>query len=149
VQACRPKIDINDFRAIVSARLPVATLLGLAIVDIGHGRATARAIVRDAHLRPGGTVAGPVMMALADFATYAAVLSLIGPEELTVTSNLNIQFLTKPAASDLIAEARVLKQGRRLAFTDVAIRSENDGRRVAQAACTYAIPAIPSPSEGE
>ena len=53
---------------------------------------------------PGGTISGPTMMALADFAMYVGVLASIGPVPLAVTTNLNINFLRKPGARDLIAE---------------------------------------------
>ena len=75
-------------------------------------------------LRPGGTVSGPVIMALADFAMYVAVLSAIGWVPLAVTTNLTINFLKKPAARDLVAEVRLIKLGRRLAVGEIGIRSD-------------------------
>lgn len=96
--------------------------------------------VTEAHLRPGGTVSGPSMFMLADLAFYGAVLGMIGREPLTVTTNLNINFLRKPARADLIAEARILKLGRLLATGDVTLVSAGDDRPVAHATCTYAIP---------
>jgi uncharacterized protein (TIGR00369 family) len=92
-------------------------------------------------LRPGGTIAGTTMMVLADFAPYAAILATIGWVPGAVTTNLNINFLKKPPQRDLLAEARLIKLGRRLAVADVGIRSEGDDDLVAQATTTYAIPA--------
>src|ERR687884_137197 len=66
-------------------------------------------------LRPGGTVSGPVLMTLADVAIYVAILASIGWVPLAVTTNLNINFLRKPAPGDLMAECRLLKLGKRLA----------------------------------
>jgi uncharacterized protein (TIGR00369 family) len=91
-------------------------------------------------LRPGGTIAGTTMMALADFATYVAILATIGWVPLTVTTNLNINFLKKPAARDLVGEAKLLKLGKRLAVGDVAIRSAGEDDLVAHATATYSIP---------
>ena len=99
-----------------------------------------RFFIGDAHLRPGGTVSGPTMFTLADLAFYAAVLAMIGREPLTVTTNLNINFLRKPAPGDLVGTARILKLGRTLATGDVTIISEGDPRPVAHAQATYAIP---------
>ena len=79
-------------------------------------------------LRPGGTVSGPTLMALADFAMYVVLLSAIGPIGLAVTTNLNINFLRKPAQSDLIAEARLLKLGRVLCVGDATLFSDGDER---------------------
>ncbi|MEM7506483.1 MAG: PaaI family thioesterase [Pseudomonadota bacterium] len=111
-----------------------------AIEEVGPLTSRMRLGVRDEHLRPGGTVSGPSMFALADVAFYVAVLAMIGREALTVTTNLNINFLRKPAATDMIAEARILKLGRLLATGDVTLYSVGDARPVAHATCTYAIP---------
>lgn len=96
--------------------------------------------IKDEHLRPGGTVSGPSMFLLADCSFYVAVLAMIGREALTVTTNLNINFLRKPEEFDLIAEARILKMGRLLATGDVTIYSAGSDKPVAHATTTYAIP---------
>jgi uncharacterized protein (TIGR00369 family) len=92
-------------------------------------------------LRPGGTVSGPAMFALADVAMYAAVLALVGPKPLAVTSNLNINFLRKPKPADMIAEATIFKLGRRTAVGEIALHSDGEEELVAHATSTYAIPA--------
>jgi len=97
--------------------------------------------VAERHLRPGGTVSGPTMFALADVAIYLAILSRVGPVALAVTTNCAIDFMRKPAAGkDLIGEARLLKLGRVLAVGDVLIRSEGESAAVARAGLTYSIP---------
>lgn len=97
--------------------------------------------VREANLRPGGTVSGPAMFALADVTIYLAVLSRIGPKALAVTTNCAIDFMRKPAANtDLLAEGRLLKLGRTLAVGDVMIRSDGRDEPVARASLTYSIP---------
>ncbi len=97
--------------------------------------------VSDRHLRPGGTVSGPSMFALADVAVYLALLARIGPVALAVTTSSSMDFLRKPEAGrDLIAEARMLKIGRSLAVGDVLVRAGQGGDPVARATMTYAIP---------
>lgn len=97
--------------------------------------------VAERHLRPGGTVSGPTIFALADVAMYLAILSRIGPVALTVTTNCAIDFLRKPAAGmDLRGEAQVLKLGRSLAVGDVLVFSEGQAEPVARASLTYSIP---------
>ena len=97
--------------------------------------------VADRHLRPGGTVSGPSMFALADVAVYLAILARIGPVALAVTTSANMDFLRKPVAhADLIASARILKLGRALAVGDVLIRSDGSPDPVARASLTYSIP---------
>jgi uncharacterized protein (TIGR00369 family) len=93
------------------------------------------------NLRPGGTVSGPAMFTLADVAVYLAILAMIGPEALAVTTNCSIDFMRKPAAGrDLLAEARLLKLGRALAVGDVLVYVEGADAPVARASLTYAIP---------
>ena len=97
--------------------------------------------VAERHLRPGGTVSGPSIFALADVAMYLAILSRIGPVALTVTTSCAVDFMRKPAAGrDLLGEARVLKLGRSLAVGDVMVFSEGLAEPVARASLTYAIP---------
>lgn len=94
-----------------------------------------------ARLRPGGTVSGPALFGLADVAVYALLLSRIGPVALAVTTSASIDFLLKPpGGADLLARARLLKLGRRLAVGDVLIRAEGGEAPVARASLTYAIP---------
>lgn len=93
------------------------------------------------HLRPGGTVSGPAMFALADVSVYLAILAMIGPKALSVTTNCAIDFMRKPkAGTDLICDTRLLKLGRVLAVGDCLIYSEGDERPVARASLTYSIP---------
>lgn len=102
---------------------------------------TVRLRVADRHLRPGGTVSGPSMFALADVAVYLAILSRLGPVALAVTTNCSIDFMRKPAAgADLLCEARLLKLGRVLAVGDCLIRSDGAEAIVARASLTYSIP---------
>jgi uncharacterized protein (TIGR00369 family) len=99
--------------------------------------------VQDKHLRPGGTVSGPAMFALADVAMYLALLARIGPVALAVTTNCSMDFMRKPAAGrDILAEARILKLGRSLAVGDVMLTSEGQAEPVARAGLTYAIPPL-------
>lgn len=94
----------------------------------------------EAYLRPGHTLSGPTMMALADCAMYVAILTELGPVALAVTTNLNINFFRKPGPADLIAEARLFKLGKSLAVGEVTLYSESRPESVAHATCTYAIP---------
>jgi acyl-coenzyme A thioesterase PaaI-like protein len=82
------------------------------------------------------------MMELADFAMYVAVFSAYGAMPLAVTTNLNINFLRKPAQSDLIANVRLMKTGKRLAVGEVTIFSDGTSEPVAHVTSTYSIPKI-------
>ncbi|WP_299443569.1 PaaI family thioesterase [uncultured Rhodospira sp.] len=142
------RISLPEFTAILDRELPITRLLGIRTEAIEHGRGRLRMAFNPDLVRPGGTVAGPAMMALADVAMYAVVLSLLGPVELAVTTNLSINFLRKPAPGDVIAEAHALKGGRRLIVVEVELysgTSDPDGERllVAHTVGTYSAPPLP------
>ena len=113
---------------------------GTMIEDAWQGGCRVRRAFSDKLLRPGGTISGPTMMGLTDFAMYVAILASIGPVPLAVTTNLNINFLRKPAQRDLIAEVKLIKLGKRLAVGEVEIYCEGEDEMVAHATATYSIP---------
>jgi uncharacterized protein (TIGR00369 family) len=113
---------------------------GLTLERVAYGDVRIRKAYHEDHLRPGGTISGPTMMELADFAMYVAVFSAAGPQTLAVTTNLNINFLRKPAQADLIADARLMKVGKRLAVGEVTIYSDGSDEPVAHVTSTYSIP---------
>jgi uncharacterized protein (TIGR00369 family) len=97
----------------------------------------------DQMLRPGGTISGPTLMALADCAMYVVLLSAIGPIGLAVTTNLNINFLRKgPPGHDVLAEAKLLRLGKRLAVGEVTLLSAASPDPIAHVTATYSIPSI-------
>ncbi len=111
------------------------------IVSVGNGTAVVTHPVGHEELRPGGTVSGPTMMALADVALYAAILGEIGIVPLTVTTSFNINFLKRPQpANSIRAESRLLKLGKTLVVGEVNIFSGDDPMPVAHATGTYSIP---------
>jgi uncharacterized protein (TIGR00369 family) len=113
---------------------------GLKIEQVEYAVARVRKAFNPNSIRPGGTISGPTMMGLADFALYVAIFSAIGPQTLAVTTNLNINFLRKPEQADLIADARLMKVGKRLVIGEVAIRSDGEDEPVAHATATYSVP---------
>ena len=111
------------------------------IESVGEMKAVIRLNVREEHLRPGGTVSGPSMFALADVSVYLAILAMIGPKALSVTTNCSIDFMRKPEAGrDLLCHVRLLKLGRVLAVGDCLLFSEGSDQAVARASLTYSIP---------
>ena len=134
------KMDGDAILALMQEHFPQAAALGLQITALAPERIVVRWPTDQAQLRPGGTISGPAMMTLADTAMYFLVLAHIGPQPLTVTTSLNINFLRKPSPGDLVAECQLLKLGSRLAVGDVLLRSGDDAAVVAQAAVTYSIP---------
>lgn len=110
------------------------------VTMVGPGMVVMQLVPNERHLRPGGTVSGPTLFALADVAAYCVVLAHIGPVALAVTTNLNINFLRKPKPGPLSCTCRLLKLGKRLAVIDASIFDEDGGDLVAHATATYSIP---------
>jgi uncharacterized protein (TIGR00369 family) len=136
------RMTVSELERFLAAEFPqmFQSHAGLSIEAVWERGARVRQAYRELSVRPGGTISGPTMMALTDFAMYVAVLAAIGPVPLAVTINLNINFLRKPAPRDLVAQAHLLKLGKRLATGEVTIRSEGEDDPVAHATCTYSIP---------
>ena len=131
-----------DIEALLAKEFPQAFHpgSGLSIESVGFGEAAVRQSYLERLIRPGGTISGPTMMALSDFAMYVAVFAAAGPVPLAVTTSLNINFLRKPAQADLVAHARLLKHGKRLVVGEVEIFSTGSDEPVAHVTATYSIP---------
>lgn len=134
------KVTVEQLTTMAREQVPMVGQLGLVVESLGDGTARVRCPFRDDFLRPGGTISGPVMMTMADYAMYAAVLSRIGMVELAVTTNLNINFLRRPRPGDVLAEAKLLKLGQRLAVGEIALHVDNEEDLVAHVTATYSIP---------
>ncbi len=111
------------------------------IEGVDEMRATMSLAIEDEHLRPGACVSGPTLMGLADVCLYVAILAQVGPEPMAVTTDLNCHFLRRARGDrDLIANARIVKLGRRLAVGEVQLFSAGDEEPVALVTATYALP---------
>ena len=137
-----PVMTVEEVERFLAAEFPQAfhPQSGLTIETVWFGGCRVRQAYSEKFIRPGGTISGPTMMMLSDFALYVAVLAAIGPVALAVTINLNINFLRKPERCDLIAEAKILKLGKRLAVMEVNLFSDGVDEPVAHVTSTYSIP---------
>lgn len=136
-----PVMSATEVSAYIDEVFPQIKANGddISVETVSAGTARVRLHADDKHLRPGGTVSGPTLFMLADLAAYAVILAHIGRVALAVTTNLNINFLMKPEPGPLDATAMILKLGKRLVVTDIAIR-DSGGELVAHATATYSIP---------
>lgn len=134
------KMSVQDLMGFMAREFPQVSD-DFVVEEVRDMAVTVRMSVGEKHLRPGGTVSGPSMFALADCSIYLAVLAMIGPQGLAVTTNCSLDFMRKPEAGrDLIAECKLLKLGRVLAVGDVLIYSDGVAAPVARASMTYSIP---------
>jgi uncharacterized protein (TIGR00369 family) len=140
-----PLMTKADLDAFLAKEFPQAfhTGSGITIERVDYGDCRVRLAYSDRYIRPGGTVSGPTMMMLADFALYVAILSAIGPVALAVTTNFNINFLRRPEQRDILADARIMKLGKRLSVMEVTLYSDGGDEPIAHVTSTYSIPPIP------
>jgi uncharacterized protein (TIGR00369 family) len=133
------QLDAEGVHAFIESVWPGA-FESYEIVSLSEGRAVVRLTHQPRMLRPGGTVSGPALMALADLAMWVAVLAVVGPVAMTVTTHLDIDFLRFVGAHDVVADTRLLKVGRSLAVGDVLMTADGSAEPCARASVTYAIP---------
>ena len=131
-------MDVAGLQAFLDAAFP--NELPYVVEEVSETGVRMRLAVTQSNVRPGGTVSGPSLMALADCAAWLAIIGQIGPVALAVTTSLHIDFLRKPALVDVVATGTLLKLGSRLGVVGVALNSVADGALVAQAQVTYSIP---------
>jgi uncharacterized protein (TIGR00369 family) len=136
------KMTVPELEKFLHAEFPQAFRSGDVLIEEANGTSCRlRQRFSEQMLRPGGTISGPTLMALADFAMYVVLLSAIGPVGLAVTTNLNINFLRKGiAGQDVLAAARLLKLGKRLAVGEVSLLSGSSPDPIAHVTATYSIP---------
>ena len=136
-------LDVARIEALLDANFPQIHSGGrsLVIEEVGHRSARVRLKTQARNIRPGGTVSGPAMFTLADFAVYVAVIAAMGePGIEAVTTNMNINFLSKPEPRDMTANVRLIRLGRRLAVGEAELTSDGSPEIVAHAIATYALP---------
>jgi uncharacterized protein (TIGR00369 family) len=134
-----PVMDVDELQQFLLAAFPGAPV-PYVVESISSDSVRLRLPVDEAHSRPGNTVAGPSLMALADCAAWLVIVAQIGPVALSVTTSLHIDFLRKPALVDVVAVGTLLKLGKRLGVADVALYSVGSDDVVAKAQVTYSIP---------
>jgi uncharacterized protein (TIGR00369 family) len=136
------KMNVAELEEFLRVEFPQTFGRGDTTIESADGETCLlRQRYSDLMLRPGGTISGPTLMGLADCAMYVVLLSAIGPVALAVTTNLNINFLRRGApGQDILAAARLLKLGKRLAVGEVNLLSGTTPDPIAHVTATYSIP---------
>ncbi len=136
-----------DLCRFLEAHAPFIQAMGISCEESRPGYAVARWKREARWLRPGGYLFGGGLMTLADAALYMAILGQIGLQAMAVTSELKMNFLRPAVGGDVLAKARVIKMGRRLAYGEVHLLMADGGERlIAHATSSYA---LPEPAEAD
>ena len=135
------RMDADELAAFLDEAFPPAARRAFGdVVLVAAGHVRMRFVPTRDMTRPGGLVSGPVLMGLADVAGYAVVLAHIGPVAMAVTNTLTMNFLRACRCEPVVADARLLKLGRRLALVDVRLWQDDATRLTAQGTVGYALP---------
>ncbi|MEO9824467.1 MAG: PaaI family thioesterase [Paracoccaceae bacterium] len=135
-----PVLSADEVQAFMVAEFPQMADQ-FTIENVSPMSARVSMTPKEAHLRPGGTISGPTIFALADCAVYFTIIAMVGPEALAVTTNASIDFMRKPQlGADLVADVQLLKLGRVLAVGEVRVRSQGRDAVIARATFTYSRP---------
>ena len=137
-----PVMTADEVNALIAGLYPQLNgrKLDYYATGVFPGGCTVRLDAREKHLRPGNTVSGPSLFTLADIGGYVCVLTHATPDALSVTTNLNINFMRKAEAGPVDGHCRILKLGRSLMVFDVEMVAGPDRHVVAHATGTYSIP---------
>ena len=125
----------------------VIALLGIEPVDWGDGRSELALTVDERHLRNLPILHGGVTATLLDSALGVAASTVAPPDRLTVTAQLNINFI-RPAFPDerLVATGTVQHAGRQSVVATGEVRCEN-GQLVATASGTFLFTDLPGTAD--
>lgn len=116
--------DLQVLQGFMHENLPLTRIWGVELLAAEAGQAKLRLPANADLLRPGNTISGPVLMGLADMAFWAALLSTNAGRDNSVTSSMNVNFLAPAGPGPLVAEARVVKAGKRMIYGDILIFAE-------------------------
>ncbi|MDO9707744.1 PaaI family thioesterase [Paracraurococcus lichenis] len=130
---------VAEIQAIMRAGVPLAAEWGIEVLAAEAGTALVRLPFRPVLLRPGNTVSGPAIMGLADVAMWAALLSVTGGKDESVTSSMTVNFLRPAGDGPVLAEARIVKRGRRQVFGEILIRAEGSEELATHITTTWTV----------
>src|SRR4051812_47216384 len=135
--------SLAELQAIMHRGVPLAAAWGIELLAAEAGTALLRLPANPALLRPGATVSGPALMGLADLAIWAALLSLTEGRDESVTSTMTVNFLRPAGAGAVLAEARLIKRGKRMVFGEILLRAEGSEEIAAHVTTSWAVIAPP------
>ena len=118
---------------------PAASLLGIELLSVAHGRTTFRLTPSPAHGTP-THVHGGVLATVADFAATTAVATALPADADLVTADLHVSYIRRVALDDapLVGHGRLLHLGRTQANAE-AVVLDDAGALVLQALATCRI----------
>ena len=135
--------DLADLRRFFAAA-PFMVDLGIEPTAVEPGRVTTAMTLKPRHLQHTGQCHAGVMASIADHSMGAAAQTLVDEGGLILTAELKVSLLRAGRGHRLECEARVIKPGRLLSFTEAEVYAlDGDERRlVMKASATMAVTRI-------
>jgi uncharacterized protein (TIGR00369 family) len=117
------KHQLEDVKEFMKVQVPYWRMLGLELREVSRGAAMFEAEVRDGHMQ-NGVVHGGVLASIADSACAVAGISMVFPENLATTINLQLSYLKPVTQGRFRAEGRCLRAGKNVLFCEAQVRDE-------------------------
>lgn len=118
---------------------PYYQLLGMELLELGHGTCRFRLKAGEKLHNLGGVVHGGALASVADAAMGVSLATLTDPRiERPVTVELKINFIAPVVEGELEARGRIVQRGRTVAVGEAEV-TDTDGRLVAKAMGTFVI----------
>ena len=121
-------MDLDTARALF-ARAPFIADLGIEPVALGDGKVEAELRLAPRHYQHTGQVHAGVMVTLADHSMGIAAQTLAG-DAVVITAELSTRLLRAARGERLFCDARIIKRGRNISFTEADVYCESAGERV-------------------
>jgi uncharacterized protein (TIGR00369 family) len=127
-----------EFTREYQKKIPFVTHLKMVTESLGEGQARLSVPIEPHLTNSIGTVHGGVIMSLLDVAVCTAARTLHPDSIGVVTIDMSTSFIGGGSGAKLIAEARVMKDGRTMSFVEAEAKNE-DGSLVAKAIATVRV----------
>lgn len=120
---------------------PFWSLLGMELLDVKKGWAKVKLPFAEKLLHPMGVVHGGAIFSVADSAVAMALFGMAEKGETVATVEMKINYLKPINESEIMAEAKIVNKGSRIALGEVEV-TNGKGELIAKALATYMIIAV-------
>ncbi len=133
---------LDNIRAKGRDANPFFCLMGIDVAGFGEGRASLRMTVRPDMANGVGWLQGGMLAAIADEAMALALYTRLAPGEGIATISESTSFIRGVREGRIVAEAEIIRKGRRVAFMECIVRMDDAEKTVlARTTASFAITA--------
>ena len=140
-----PILTIEEVQAALG-KLPVVDHHGEIVEYVGDGELRMRLPFRREYMgrdvwkgSEANVYSGPMVLGFADTAMYACIVGTFGGKVLGIIQTMTTNFLRPARDTDLIAQVRISRRGKRSIYLEVWLFSDGDTEPAAHVTATAAI----------